>query len=472
MPIVDGGVELHPRISRVPSRFGDAVPQAARAHLLGDLAGGPLGQRPLMVGFDGAQEGVGDAHRVVGILTGDGRIGFRFPVEVERREFDVAIALARELDNALDVVLGQLDPTGGDDFAPERRIASRIERRVALDVAVEAGAHDGAEMAVGQARPGVQGRDLLLLAHLPRDEVLDVGMVDVDRHHLGRASRRAARLDGARRAVADLEERHQTGGTATAGELLAGAAKAGEIRAGARAILEKPRFADPQVHDAAVAHQIVGDALDEAGMRLRTRVCRVRRMRDAVAMIDEPMALARTVNAVSPVQPGVEPLRRVGRADLCRQHPAMLVVEGASVVLAVEIPALPTPIGPGARHAMEHFARTLLATISLVGGQGGEGSVVGHRAPQPLRHVVVGNAHEPACNSSAPKVLLRQHVGGDRRPGRRNFDAKLLEDDGAVGGANFGVGSAKRHSREWRLSCSSIPTLQTHRRSPVLNSRQ
>ena len=65
------------------------------------------------------------------------------------------------------------------------------------------------EVLLGQLGAGHHGGDLLLLDHLPVDEVLDVGMVDIDDHHLGGAPRGAARLDGAGRAVADLEEAHQ-----------------------------------------------------------------------------------------------------------------------------------------------------------------------------------------------------------------------------------------------------------------------
>ena len=216
-------------------------------------------------------------------------------------------------------------------------------------------------------------------------------MIDVDHDHLGRAPRRAARLDGAGRAIADLEERHQAGRLAAARQLLARAADAGEVRAGARAVLEEPRLADPQVHDAAFAHQLVGHALDEAGMRLRPLVGGFGRMRRAVAMVDIPVALARPVDAVGPVQAGVEPLRRVGCRHLRRQHEAVLVVEGEGVGLAVEVAALPAPVGPGAGHAMEDVARAGLAAEALVGRQRGERRFVRHRTPQPLGHVGFGD---------------------------------------------------------------------------------
>src|SRR5262249_58069492 len=123
------------------------------------------------------------------------------------------------------------------------------------------------------------------------------------------------------------------------------------------AVLKETRLADPEVHDAAFAHQIVGDALDEAGMRLRPFVGRGGGIGAAVLMVDVPMPLAWAVDAIGPMQAGVEPLRRIECADLRRQHEAELVVEGEGVLLAVEVAALPSPVGPGAGHAMEHLAR-------------------------------------------------------------------------------------------------------------------
>ena len=356
VPVVDRRVVLHAGIRGVPGRFGDAVPQRPRAHRPGDLARGAVGELPLPVGLDGLQERVGDAHRVVGVLARDREVGFRLPIRVEGRELDVAIALAGELDDPLDVVLRQLGLPGGDDLAAQPGVRLRVEGAVAFRVAVKAGAHHGVEVPVGEPRAGDERGDLLLLAHLPGDEVFDVGMVDVDRHHLGGAPCRAARLDGARRAIADLEERHQPRRPAAARQRLAFAADLREVGAGAGAILEEARLAHPEVHDAALVHQIVGDALDEAGVRLRPFIGRRGRVGRAVPMVDEPMALARTVDAVGPMQAGVEPLRRIGRADLRRQHVAMLVVEGAGVFLAVEVAALPAPVGPGAGHAMEDLA--------------------------------------------------------------------------------------------------------------------
>ena len=246
-----------------------------------------------------------------------------------------------------------------------------------------------------------------------------------------------------------------------------------EVGAGARAVLEEARLADPEVHDAAFVHQVVGDALDEAGVRLRPLVGGVGGMGDAVAMIDVPMALARTVDAVGPVQAGVEPLRRVGRADLRRQHEAMLVVEGAGVGLAVEVAALPAPVGPGAGHAMEDLAGAASRRRSAA-------SSAARRAP-PRRAPSATAIRARRARRPCSGARARRRGGNTFAPARRSRPAttpagtsmpRMLEDDRAVGIADFGIASTERHSFEWRSSCLRKPTLQAHRRSPVPSSRR
>jgi hypothetical protein len=75
------------------------------------------------------------------------------------------------------------------DFALERGIARRVEAVVARALAIAAGFDDGVEMSLGEFRAGDKSGDLLLLDHLPLDEVLDVGMIDIDDDHLGGSAR-------------------------------------------------------------------------------------------------------------------------------------------------------------------------------------------------------------------------------------------------------------------------------------------
>ncbi|CAM5243549.1 hypothetical protein SVIOM342S_06632 [Streptomyces violaceorubidus] len=62
-----------------------------------------------------------------------------------------------------------------------------------------------------------QGADLLLFLHLGLDEVLDVGVVDVEDDHLGRAAGGAAGLDGAGGGVGAAHEGDRSRGVAAGG---------------------------------------------------------------------------------------------------------------------------------------------------------------------------------------------------------------------------------------------------------------
>ena len=87
--------------------------------------------------------------------------------------------------------------------------------------------------------PGVaEGPDLLLLARLGRDELLDVRVVDVEHHHLGRAAGGAAGLDRARGGVGAAHEGHRAAGGAAGGQQLLAGADLGQVDAGAGAALE------------------------------------------------------------------------------------------------------------------------------------------------------------------------------------------------------------------------------------------
>ena len=162
------------------------------------------------------------------------------------------------------------------DLAAQRRVLLGIEAVVARAFAIDAGLQHRLEVLLVELGAGDEGGDLLLLLHLPVDIGLDIRMVGVDHHHLGGAARGAAGLDRAGGAVADLEEAHQAGRAAAAGQPFAFAAQPREVRAGAGAVFEQARLAHPEVHDAALVDEVVLDALDEAGMRLRMLVGRFR----------------------------------------------------------------------------------------------------------------------------------------------------------------------------------------------------
>jgi len=93
------------------------------------------------------------------------------------------------------------------------------------------------------------------LAHLPGDEVLDLGVVHVEHHHL--AARRVVPpdLDGAGALVEHFEERHQPRRRAAARSFSC-ARGAARVGAGAGAELEHPRLVLRQLED---RHQVVVD---------------------------------------------------------------------------------------------------------------------------------------------------------------------------------------------------------------------
>src|ERR1700748_3668550 len=71
-----------------------------------------------------------------------------------------------------------------------------------------------------------------------------------------------------------------------------------EFGAGAGAVFEQARFTHPEVHDAALVDEVVIDALDEAGVRLRMLVGRLRFRQLAGLVVDIIVALAGGVDDI------------------------------------------------------------------------------------------------------------------------------------------------------------------------------
>ena len=107
---------------------------------------------------------------------------------------------------------------------------------------------------------------LLLLVRLAPDELLDVGVVDVEDDHLRRAPRLAARLDRAGGRVGAAHERDRAGGVAALRELLLRGAQLREVDARAGAAAEDDALAADPVEDR--LHRVL-DREDEAGRALR-----------------------------------------------------------------------------------------------------------------------------------------------------------------------------------------------------------
>jgi hypothetical protein len=239
-----------------------------------------------------------------------------------------------------------------------------------------------------------------LQASDPVDEVEDVRVVQVEADHLGRPPGGAAGLDGACGPVPDLEEAHQAGGAPAAREGLALGPQVGEVGAGPGAVLEEAGLPGPQVHDPALADEVVTNALDEAGVGLGATVRGLGGLDLAGDRVHVLVALRRPGDVVGVVQAGVEPLGAVGRRDLHGQHVGELVLEGLGVLLGVEVPVILAPVAPAAGQPGEDLPGVVLAATP---GQ-----------------------------PRLAEVLLGQDVRGHLGPLGRHLDALLPKNRGAV----------------------------------------
>ncbi len=167
-------------------------------------------------------------------------------------------------------------------------------------------------------------------------------------------------------------------------------------------------------------------------MRLRVLVGRFGLGQLGREGIDVIMSLAGAVDAVGPEEPGVEPLRAVGRDALGGEHVAELVHEGAGVFLAIEIAALPAPVGPGAGQPVEHVAGAGLGAGALMLGQPGEGRLVGDRAPQEGGDGILLDLAQPRGHAGLAEIFLGQDVARHLAELRRHVDVGQSEDDRAV----------------------------------------
>ena len=271
VPLVDGGVVLDAGVGAGPGGSADARPEIAGGEGLGGLAVDAADEVPGLALLDGLDEAVGHAHGVVGVLAGDGDVGFALPVGVVDGEVEGLVALLGEAEGAGDKAVGHAGGAGFLDGLLVGFFRSGLLGFGGFLLGVPGG-HDGVDVLAAHDGAGDQGGDLLLLDHFPVDELLDVGVVDVDDDHLGGAAGGAARLDGTCGAVAYLEEGEEAARFAAAGEALVLAAQGGEVGACAGAVLEDAGLAHPEVHDAAGVDEVVVDGLDEARVGLRSLI--------------------------------------------------------------------------------------------------------------------------------------------------------------------------------------------------------
>ena len=185
-------------------------------------------------------------------------------------------------------------------------------------------------------------------------------------------------------------------------------------------------------------------------------------------MVDVVVALAGAVDAVGPVQAGVEPLRAVGRAHLRGQHVAVLVVEGARVVLGGEVAALPAPVGPGAGEAVEHLAGVVLAAVM----RSASGSSASARSSGTERHSQDGTVSsstrlQARRHAGLAEILLRQDVGRDLAPVLGDREILQAEDDRAIRIPDLAGGAAECDLVVGRLARFGEPPRDTHFFPPI-----
>ena len=131
--------------------------------------------------------------------------------------------------------------------------------RVVRVLVLDAGDVLAAEVHVEAGVP--QDPDLVLFARLGLDELLDVGVIDVEDDHLRGPPGRAAGLDRARRGVGAAHERHRAAGGAARGQQLLAGTDAGQVDAGPGAALEDQALFPVPLQDR--VHGVV-DGQDEA----------------------------------------------------------------------------------------------------------------------------------------------------------------------------------------------------------------
>ena len=178
--------------------------------------------------------------------------------------------------------------------------------------------------------------------------------------------------------------------------------------------------------------------------------------------VDIEVALRGAVDAIGPVQAGVEPLRRVRRAHLQRQHGADFVEENLRVVFGIEIAALPAPIGPGAGEAIEDLLGGGFADHAFGFGQQHHRFVVGDRAPQERGNGILFHLLQARGHAGLAEILLRQNVGGHLRPEFRNLDIVEPEHHRAVRILDLARGQTKFDPRVRRLAVFGVATFDPH----------
>ena len=179
------------------------------------------------------------------------------------------------------------------------------------------------------------------------------------------------------------------------------------------------------------------------------------------------MALAGPVDAVGPVQAGVEPLRRVRRGHLRRQHVAQLVEEGLRVGVRSRSSRPSSP----SRSRRRRAGRTPAWTNVSPTMRSFSGSAASASSSATERHRKDGTVSSSTFFSRAGTPALRKYFcastsDGDLLPDRRHLDVVRLEHDRAVGIADLGRGQPELDLRVGRLTVLGVAPFDPHSLAP------
>ncbi len=143
MPFVDSRVKLNARIGAGPRGVTDLLPQLGGGNCPHRLTVDATNQVPLPTVFETFEKFVGDAHGVVGVLTGNCQVCLTVPIGVEFDEINLVDSLPGQFHYLDYVGLGHAQTAG----SPEDGLETFVLFRVGLDhlLAVAAGYFGGVE---------------------------------------------------------------------------------------------------------------------------------------------------------------------------------------------------------------------------------------------------------------------------------------------------------------------------------------
>ena len=165
-------------------------------------------------------------------------------------------------------------------------------------------------------------------------------------------------------------------------------------------------------------------------MRLGVFIGRLGFYQLAGFVIDIMVALTRTVDAVCPMQTGVEPLGRIRCGHLGGQHIAHFIVVGLRIGLGGKVTALPAPVCPRTCQTVENLLGRGFACLFNVRRRR-------RGFPKKLGHILFFDLFQIGRNARLPEVFLCDDVGCDLAPGCRDLNLIKTEHDGPVWVSNF-----------------------------------